>query len=158
MNPTKTDVESFVNRISDKELIKGQFVTTLQYRHFGTMELIKKDFKTRHGDWQVLCNDSTFYQNEAEMTPLGKPILLGDVVFRIKDLADRRSLVETWRLCGNKSIQKIIADSGWETITLCGECGEEECGCNSQKFLEEEQLKSPEARELLSCLINLNLE
>ena len=152
MNPTKTDVESFVNRISDKELIKGQFVTTLQYRHFGTMELIKKDFKTRHGDWQVLCNDSTFYQNEAEMTPVGKPIMIGDVVFRIKDLADRRSLVETWRLCGNKSIQKIIADSGWEKADFERRVD----GVVVARW--KEQLKNPEARELLNHLINLNLE
>ena len=57
---------------------KGDIVITGQYKHRGELELICED--GINGDWCVLLQKQKFYQNESQMTNLGKPLTILDVM------------------------------------------------------------------------------
>jgi len=92
---------------------------------------------------------------------LGSPIYIGDVLQKIAD-EDRviclgwgaeASIITIWHPLGlSKSLQEIFSNA-FEEYTLCGECGEEECGCVTQKWTEHKEL-NPSVAKLAEFLID----
>ena len=179
---TRTEVEALMARLADKTLSFGCLCQNnwsdshdpyIFIRKSGKYTVFwSKQFKKEiRIETKLRGVAGTMDRDREPYKIIGHEIMLGDVLEKIypehDDCADMENdvyaenLISKWKRCGftrygfTKSLQTIVKENGWETKTYCGECGEEECSCITQKWTEEEVLKSEEANALLVFIDNL---
>ena len=71
------------NDVIPPRIVKNCEVISSQYNRT-VLTLIKPDFETRKGDWNVLGMGNTFYQNESQFSDiLGLPTSLNDILIML---------------------------------------------------------------------------
>lgn len=130
----KQQLEKIIDKIADRELKFGCVVKTRQYAHLGEMMIVKAD-NIRDGDYQVMCDNSLFYQRKRDMEVIGHPVNIGDVLEKMKNgdfapcndidcsiLSHYEELLRLWEKCGYKTNLNEILEGEWE------------CDCNIEKI------------------------
>lgn len=171
METDKKTVEALIDRLADKTLKTGCIVETHQYSHIeGLMTIVYEDTFSK-GDWRVVSGKSTFYQNEQNMTIIGNPVMIGDVLEKIKIQKNdgiisnyykkifwHQVLTEWRKFSFTKSLNEIVEESGYEKVCMnCVRGHDCECGCGEEEPDLKECIKNDQARGLVEFILSLNL-
>jgi hypothetical protein len=139
---TKDQVNALIDRLADKTLSFGCEVRRLGVNS-GHPILVIQEMRDSCWVFDDMGIDKLPTHEDWNYEILGHPILLGDVLEKIRLRSDEIIVLSLWEKNGySKSLQQIVEESGWM------DCG---CGVAENEFY----LKSPEANALFEYLDEL---
>lgn len=139
MNLSRAQVASLIDKLANKSLTFGCRVEFDRSEQTVINTCGKKVFFL-HG---------SFWVDDVDFKILGHSVLIGDVLAKEMHQSRRDELVRLWLPCGaDKSLQQIVADSGWEDRCGCDNSDSQGCRFDSHFQI----LKSPQANNLFSFL------
>lgn len=161
----KQQIEQLIDSLADKSLTFGcRILNDVDVEE----KIIMASYHELKGYWKIKTDGTaTMFRyvegwRNNDITVLGHPILIGDVLERIVSRVssdpyynddDICMLVQAWQECGlKKSLQEIIEASGWDTTEEFKNSMSTHCGGANQI------LKDPNARALIEFLLSLNLK
>ena len=165
MTPTPKTIQQLIEKLSDKSLTLGCKVRIYSWSRkesrmkYRSIQTVVRNFNNK----KIIVTrgqKGTISIPIENCTPLGHPVMLGDVLERIRvttgELNSYRETTLLWEPCGfNKSLQEIFDSAEWEDTGGIA-------GMNAAALLGgvevEKRIKDPHTRELFEYLCSLFLK